>query len=57
MDPEWRQVLLRCSQDIDGGVRVERRMQNPMRADLVDLFEVDELKKYFTADELPEGTD
>jgi succinate dehydrogenase / fumarate reductase flavoprotein subunit len=56
MNAEWRQVLLRCSQDTDGGVRVERRMQIPMRADLVDLFEVDELKKYFTADELPEGT-
>jgi succinate dehydrogenase / fumarate reductase, flavoprotein subunit len=56
MNAEWRQVLLRCNQDTDGGVRVERRMQIPMRADLVDLFEVDELKKYFTADELPEGT-
>jgi succinate dehydrogenase / fumarate reductase flavoprotein subunit len=57
MDPEWRHVLLRCTQDTDGGVRVERGMQIPMRADLVDLFELDELKKYFTADELPGGTD
>jgi succinate dehydrogenase / fumarate reductase flavoprotein subunit len=57
MDPEWRHVLLRCTQDTDGGVHVERKTQIPMRADLVDLFELDELKKYFTADELPEGTD
>jgi succinate dehydrogenase / fumarate reductase, flavoprotein subunit len=57
MDPEWRHVLLRCTQDTDGGVHVERKAQIPMRADLVDLFELDELKKYFTADELPEGTD
>ncbi|MBV9058669.1 MAG: fumarate reductase/succinate dehydrogenase flavoprotein subunit [Pseudonocardiales bacterium] len=57
MDPEWRHVLLRCTQDADGDVRVERTMQIPMRADLVDLFELDELKKYFTADEIPEGTD
>ncbi len=57
MDPEWRHVLLRCTQDADGDVRVEHTMQIPMRADLVDLFELDELKKYFTADEIPEGTD
>jgi succinate dehydrogenase / fumarate reductase flavoprotein subunit len=57
MDPEWRHVLLRCTQDTDGGVHVERKAQIPMRADLMDLFELDELKKYFTADELPEGTD
>jgi succinate dehydrogenase / fumarate reductase flavoprotein subunit len=60
MDPEWRHALLVCKQDIDGtegSVRVERKEQVPMRADLVELFELDELKKYFTADELPGGTD
>jgi succinate dehydrogenase / fumarate reductase flavoprotein subunit len=60
MDPEWRHVLLACTLDTDGideGVRVERTMQIPMRADLAGLFELDELKKYFTADELPGGTD
>ena len=31
--------------------------QVPMPADLAGLFELDELKKYFTADELPGGTD
>jgi succinate dehydrogenase / fumarate reductase flavoprotein subunit len=57
MDPEWRQVVLKCTQRANsaGGVRVERREQVPMRADLVELFELDELKKYFTAEELPGG--
>ncbi|MDQ4020878.1 MAG: fumarate reductase/succinate dehydrogenase flavoprotein subunit [Actinomycetota bacterium] len=58
MDPEWRQVVLECTQHADSarhGVRVQRREQVPMRADLVELFEIDELKKYFTAEELPGG--
>ncbi len=60
MDPEWRHVLLVCTQSADGaesGVRVEHKEQTPMRADLVELFEHDELKKYFTSEELPGGTD
>jgi succinate dehydrogenase / fumarate reductase, flavoprotein subunit len=60
MDPEWRHALLVCTLDHDGverSVRVERKMQVPMRAGLAGLFELDELKKYFTADELPGGTD
>ncbi|MGH3694234.1 MAG: fumarate reductase/succinate dehydrogenase flavoprotein subunit [Pseudonocardiaceae bacterium] len=60
MDPDWRAALLVCTQDADGAessVRVARKEQVPMRADLVELFELDELKKYFTADELPGGTD
>jgi succinate dehydrogenase / fumarate reductase flavoprotein subunit len=60
MDPEWRYALLVCTLDNDGvggSIRVERKMQIPMRADLAGLFELDELKKYFTADELPGGTD
>ncbi|MGC1731645.1 MAG: fumarate reductase/succinate dehydrogenase flavoprotein subunit [Pseudonocardiaceae bacterium] len=57
MDADWRHVLLVCTQHTDGGsVRVEREEQVPMRADLSELFELDELKKYFTADELPGGT-
>ncbi len=57
MDADWRHVLLVCAQHTDGGsVRVEREEQVPMRADLSELFELDELKKYFTADELPGGT-
>jgi succinate dehydrogenase / fumarate reductase flavoprotein subunit len=58
MDPEWRHVLLVCTQHTNGdSVRVERKEQVPMRVDLSELFELDELKKYFTADELPGGTD
>jgi succinate dehydrogenase / fumarate reductase, flavoprotein subunit len=60
MNPEWRHALLVCTLDNDGverRVRVERKMQVPMPADLAGLFELDELKKYFTADELPGGTD
>ena len=57
MDADWRHVLLVCSQHTNGNVRVEHQQQVPMRADLSGLFELDELKKYFTADELPGGTD
>ncbi|MGH3942864.1 MAG: fumarate reductase/succinate dehydrogenase flavoprotein subunit, partial [Pseudonocardiaceae bacterium] len=57
MDPQWRRVVLACTQNEDGGVSLERREQLPMRADLVELFELDELKKYFTAEELPGGMD
>ncbi|MDQ2880550.1 MAG: fumarate reductase/succinate dehydrogenase flavoprotein subunit [Actinomycetota bacterium] len=57
MDPDWRHVLLVCTQHTNGSVRVEGQEQVPMRADLSGLFELDELKKYFTADELPGGMD
>ncbi len=57
MDPEWRHVVLECRQHPDSArsVRVEGKEQAPMRPDLVELFELDELKKYFTAEELPGG--
>ncbi|MDQ2791556.1 MAG: fumarate reductase/succinate dehydrogenase flavoprotein subunit [Pseudonocardiales bacterium] len=57
MDADWRHVLLVCTQHTNGSIRVEHHEQVPMRADLSGLFELDELKKYFTADELPGGTD
>ncbi|HEY3893952.1 MAG TPA: fumarate reductase/succinate dehydrogenase flavoprotein subunit [Pseudonocardiaceae bacterium] len=58
MDPEWRHILLVCTYSArSGGVRVDRKEQIPMRADLTDLFDLDELKKYLTAEELPGGTD
>ncbi|MGH3794446.1 MAG: fumarate reductase/succinate dehydrogenase flavoprotein subunit [Pseudonocardiaceae bacterium] len=57
LDPEWRHVLLVCTQGEDGGIRVEHKEQIPIRTDLVELFELDELKKYLTAEELPGGTD
>ncbi|HEX2296934.1 MAG TPA: fumarate reductase/succinate dehydrogenase flavoprotein subunit, partial [Pseudonocardiaceae bacterium] len=58
MDSDWRHVVLACTQDgSSGAVDVERKEQLPMRPDLLELFDLDELKKYFTAEELPGGTD
>ncbi|MGH4024934.1 MAG: fumarate reductase/succinate dehydrogenase flavoprotein subunit [Pseudonocardiaceae bacterium] len=57
MDPDWRRVVLACTQDGSGAIEVERKEQLPMRPDLLELFDLDELKKYFTAEELPGGTD
>ena len=54
MNADWRKVLLVCTSDGDD-VTVTRQDQTPMRPDLMDLFEVDELKKYFTEAELPAG--
>jgi succinate dehydrogenase / fumarate reductase flavoprotein subunit len=52
MDSDWRHVLLVLSADAEDSVRLEREEQVPMRSDLLDLFELDELKKYFTGEEL-----
>ncbi|MGH3776850.1 MAG: fumarate reductase/succinate dehydrogenase flavoprotein subunit [Pseudonocardiaceae bacterium] len=60
MDPEWRRLLLVCTQHLNRAqriVHVGRKAQVPMRTDLIELFERDELKKYFTAEDLPGGTD
>ena len=51
MDSEWRNTLLVCTTDGDG-VRVERKAQDPMREDLLELFEFSELEKYYTEPEL-----
>jgi succinate dehydrogenase / fumarate reductase flavoprotein subunit len=55
MDPEWRNLLLVCSATGEDEVDVSRKEQTPMRPDLFELFELDELKKYFTGEELPGG--
>ncbi|KAA1397474.1 fumarate reductase/succinate dehydrogenase flavoprotein subunit [Aeromicrobium ginsengisoli] len=52
MDAEWRHVLLVCTLNADGTIDVERQEQIPVRNDLLDLFESDELGKYFTTAEL-----
>jgi succinate dehydrogenase / fumarate reductase, flavoprotein subunit len=52
MSPEWRKVNLVCSLDADGDVTLRRQPLVPMRADLLELFDVSELKKYMTEDEL-----
>ncbi|MET7277039.1 fumarate reductase/succinate dehydrogenase flavoprotein subunit [Kribbella sp. NPDC005582] len=56
MSADWRKVLLVCSLQSDGdGVTVVKKDQIPMRDDLLELFERDELKKYLTEEELPRG--
>ncbi len=52
MDAEWRHILLVCTEADDGSVSVEKQEQIPMRPDLMELFEMDELKKYYTGAEL-----
>ncbi|GAA1128948.1 fumarate reductase/succinate dehydrogenase flavoprotein subunit [Kribbella jejuensis] len=53
MSAEWRRKLLVCKLDAEGHVNVSEKQQIPMRADLLELFEIDELKKYLTDEELP----
>ncbi|GAA4224587.1 fumarate reductase/succinate dehydrogenase flavoprotein subunit [Actinomadura meridiana] len=58
MSADWRKVNLVCSLAGDpSSPHVELRHQpmNPMRVDLLELFDNDELKKYLTAEELPAG--
>ncbi|WP_084957338.1 fumarate reductase/succinate dehydrogenase flavoprotein subunit [Thermoactinospora rubra] len=52
MDPQWRRKLLVCSTEDGSSIRVEEQLQPPMRKDLFELFELSELKKYLTDEEL-----
>jgi succinate dehydrogenase / fumarate reductase flavoprotein subunit len=52
MSPEWRKVNLICSLDAHGDVRLRRQPMEPMRTDLLELFDVSELHKYMTDEEL-----
>jgi len=52
MDSDWRHVLLVLSALGEDNVELQRQEQVPMRAELLDLFELDELKKYYTGEEL-----
>jgi succinate dehydrogenase / fumarate reductase, flavoprotein subunit len=52
MSPEWRKVNLVCSLDGGGQVVLCRQPIPPIRPDLLALFDVAELKKYMTGDEL-----
>ncbi len=58
MDASWRKVLLVCraagGDDVIPDVEITREEQVPMRPDLLELFELSELEKYFTDDELAE---
>ncbi|MCP2256766.1 succinate dehydrogenase / fumarate reductase flavoprotein subunit [Streptoalloteichus tenebrarius] len=57
MDPEWRRALLACElargpAGAEAEVRVSRHVQPPLRPDLLALFDLAELQKYFLDDEL-----
>src|SRR6202048_2320537 len=58
MDADWRKTLLVCHIDDGVGdsavpdVSVTREPQVPMRPDLLELFDIEELGKYYTDDEL-----
>ncbi len=52
MSAEWRKINLVCSVDADGGVSLRRQPIVPMRTDLLELFDISELKKYMTDEEL-----
>ncbi|MDV9187467.1 fumarate reductase/succinate dehydrogenase flavoprotein subunit [Streptomyces sp. SR27] len=54
MDREWRPVNLLCHAE-DDGVRLERARTEPVRPDLLALFEREELAKYLADDELEGG--
>jgi succinate dehydrogenase / fumarate reductase flavoprotein subunit len=56
MSPEWRKVNLICSLDGDTVV-LRKQPMAPMREDLLALFDRDELKKYYTNEELPPDTE
>jgi succinate dehydrogenase / fumarate reductase flavoprotein subunit len=52
MSPQWRKVNLICSLDGDR-VQLAKQPMQPMRVDLITLFERSELEKYLTEEELP----
>ncbi len=52
MDPVWREKNLICSVAADGSVAIVEQPMIPMRTDLINLFDRDELKKYLTDEEM-----
>ncbi len=59
MDSNWRKTLLVCRAIDDGAdtsvvpdVSITREDQVPMREDLLELVDIEELEKYFTPEEL-----
>ncbi|MDA3646353.1 fumarate reductase/succinate dehydrogenase flavoprotein subunit [Saccharopolyspora indica] len=51
MEPKWRRKLLVCELAADR-VEVTEQPQPPMRGDLLELFKLEELRKYYTEEEL-----
>ena len=59
MDANWRKTLLVCrvgygGDDVIPDIIVTHEPQVPMRPDLLELFEISELEKYYTDEELAE---
>jgi succinate dehydrogenase / fumarate reductase flavoprotein subunit len=58
MDANWRNTLLVCKSEGDDpvvpDVSVTKQPQVPMRPDLLECFELSELEKYYTDEELVE---
>ncbi|WP_159945591.1 MULTISPECIES: fumarate reductase/succinate dehydrogenase flavoprotein subunit [unclassified Nocardiopsis] len=54
MSPEWRRVSLEVRSDASDRVTLTRRPVADIPAELLGLFEHDELAKYLTKEELPE---
>ncbi|KZS74538.1 succinate dehydrogenase [Mycobacterium kansasii] len=58
MDTNWRNTLLVCRAAGDGDtgdgphITITRESQVPMRPDLLELFDISELEKYYTDEEL-----
>ncbi|MBM7460562.1 fumarate reductase/succinate dehydrogenase flavoprotein subunit [Rhodococcus coprophilus] len=56
MDPNWRRTLLVCRKSGEDRtipeVSVERQEQTPMDPELLELFDIEELAKYYTDEEL-----
>jgi succinate dehydrogenase / fumarate reductase flavoprotein subunit len=52
MDPVWRKINLVCSLDDSGEVALTRKPVPTMRPELLGLFDLSELKKYMTDEEL-----
>lgn len=56
MDSSWRKVLLVCEaaggDEVIPDLTITKKEQTPMRPDLLELFEIGELEKYYTDEEL-----
>src|SRR5215469_15599968 len=52
MDPKWRQINLVCSINPSGEVELRHQPVPAMRSELLGLFDLSELKKYMTDEEL-----
>jgi succinate dehydrogenase / fumarate reductase flavoprotein subunit len=56
MDSSWRKSLLVCQaasgDDVIPDIEVTRQDSEPMRPDLLELFDISELEKYYTEEEL-----